>query len=191
MQPPTIINQRTLHTGRKFDYVELSLRDARTGTTHQRQLVRHPGAVVIVPMLDDGRLVLIRNHRAALNQWLIELPAGTLEPGEAPEACAARELTEETGYQADYVKSLGQFYTSPGLSDELMRVVGATGLRSVGQKLEADECIEVMPTALSTALELIAKGHLCDGKSIAALMLAFQKGFIKPPAQGYGGGSGH
>jgi len=191
MQPPTIINQRTLHTGRKFDYVELSLRDARTGTTHQRQLVRHPGAVVIVPMLDDGRLVLIRNHRASLNQWLIELPAGTLEPGEAPEACAARELTEETGYQADYVKSLGQFYTSPGLSDELMRVVGATGLRSVGQKLEADECIEVMPTALSTALELIAKGHLCDGKSIAALMLAFQKGFIKPPAQGYGGGSGH
>lgn len=165
------------------------MRNPASGTTHQRQFVRHPGAVVVVPVLDDGRLILIRNHRAAVNQWLIELPAGTLGPGEDPTRCAGRELIEETGYEAGELKPLGQFYTSPGLSDELMRVVGARGLRNVGQKLEEDECIEVMPTAISTALELIAKGHLIDGKTIAALMMAFQRGFLTPPAPSGGPGA--
>jgi ADP-ribose pyrophosphatase len=182
MNPPTLINQKTLHSGVKFDYVELSLRNPQTGATHQRQFVRHPGAVVVVPVLDDGRLVLIRNHRAAVNQWLIELPAGTLEPGEDPVRCGARELVEETGYEAGEVKLLGQFFTSPGLSDELMRVVGARGLRLVGQKLEADECIEVSPTGVGATLEMIAAGHIADAKTIAGLMLAFQKRFVAMPA---------
>ncbi len=115
---PTITARRTLHHGRKFDYEQLTVR-APSGKEHTRELVRHPGAVVIVPLLETpkGRcLVLIRVYRASLDALAWECCAGTLEKDEHPALCAGRELVEETGYQARTVTELARFHTSPGLS---------------------------------------------------------------------------
>src|SRR5437867_5841802 len=133
-----------LHRGRKFDLEMVEL-PGPGGRTLKREVVRHPGAVVILPILDPGRLVLIRNQRPALGKEIWELPAGTLDPGEAPEACAKRELIEETGYKAASLTPLGRFYTSPGFSDELMFAYAAAGLTHVGQALEEDEHLTVHP----------------------------------------------
>jgi ADP-ribose pyrophosphatase len=152
------------------------------GKTLVRQSVRHPGAAAILPILEQpGRepaIVLIRNWRISVQQWLYELPAGTLEPGEDPAVCAARELEEETGYQAQAIRPLCRFYTSPGLSDELMWAYVATGLRPVGQKLEADEWVTVHPTPARDVLGLIDSGEITDGKSILMLSMAAQRGLI-------------
>jgi len=170
---------RTLiHKGRKFDFELLEFAGS-DGRLHRREVVRHPGAVVILPILDPHRIILIRNHRPSVDKALYELPAGTLEKGEAPEACAGRELIEETGYQAATVKPLGRFYTSPGLSDELMTAFAAAGLTYQGQRLEADERITVEPVPVARALEMIDKGDLVDGKSILTLLLAVRKGLLK------------
>jgi ADP-ribose pyrophosphatase len=136
-----------------------------------REVVRHPGAVLIVPRLDGDRLALVRNYRVAVMQRLWELPAGTLEPGEPPEIAAARELEEETGYRAARIEHLGDFYTSPGFCDELMRVYTAEKLEFVGQRLEPHEDIEVGVVTVDEALAMIDDGRIIDGKTIAALYL--------------------
>src|SRR3954468_11141675 len=99
-----------------------------SGKTKTREIVRHPGACVIVPLLDDGRVCLIRNWRIAVGQTLIELPAGTLEPPEPPEETANRELIEETGYRAKQIQFLQAFFLSPGILDEKMHLYVAQGL---------------------------------------------------------------
>ena len=121
---------------------------------------------------------MIRNHRAAVGRELWELPAGTLEPGEAPEKTAARELEEETGYRPGRVEKLGEFYTTPGLTDELMRAYVATDLVAAGQKLEAGERIEAEVVPAARVMELVDSGELMDGKSLAALWLAGRKGLL-------------
>lgn len=135
-----------------------------------RHAVVHPGAVVILPLLSDGRIVLIRNWRFAIEKHLWELPAGTLEAGEDPDLCAARELEEETGYRAARLRSLGRFYTAPGICTELMHAYLADGLEPVGQKLEADEQITVEPMAPARVRALMESGELCDAKSMICLM---------------------
>jgi ADP-ribose pyrophosphatase len=145
----------------------------------EREVVRHPGAVVIVPVRDDRQVVLIRNRRIALGgASLLECPAGTLEPGEDPSVCASRELVEETGYKAATVRPLGWFYTTPGLTDEKMYAFAATGLTAVGQDLEEDEniVVEVMPER--EALQAITSGDLRDAKSMLALLLAERAGVL-------------
>src|SRR5262245_55411209 len=99
IQPLTEVSRRVLHKGRKFNFEIVSVRSA-SGKQIEREVVRHPGAVVIVPVLDNGDVVMIRNRRIAIGDWILEFPAGTLEPPELPEKCAARELIEETGYKA-------------------------------------------------------------------------------------------
>jgi len=136
-----------------------------------REVVRHPGAVLIVPRLDGDRLALVLNYRVAVNKRLWELPAGTLEPGESPETAAGRELEEETGYRAAVIAHLGDFYTSPGFSDELMRVFTADELEFVGQRLEPHEDIEVGVVTVDEAMAMIDDGRIIDGKTIAALYL--------------------
>jgi ADP-ribose pyrophosphatase len=136
-----------------------------------REVVRHPGAVLIVARLDGDRLALVRNYRVAVMQRLWELPAGTLEPGEPPEIAAGRELEEETGYRAARIEHLGDFYTSPGFCDELMRVYTAEKLEFVGQRLEPHEDIEVGVVTVDEALAMIDDGRIIDGKTIAALYL--------------------
>jgi ADP-ribose pyrophosphatase len=176
--------RRLLHRGKKFDFEILTLRDAR-GNVIEREVVRHPGAVVIVPVLDRGpdgqagpHIVLIRNRRIAVGQTLLECPAGTLEPPEPPERCAARELIEETGYRPATVTALGWFYTTPGLTDEKMHAFAATGLEQVGQDLEEDENITFEIVPAGRALGMIGTGELADAKSMLALILADRRGML-------------
>lgn len=137
----------------------------------QRELVVHPGAVAILPLLGPDRVVMIHNFRFSVGHELLELPAGTLEPGEDPAVCAARELEEETGYVADRIEPLCRFYTSPGFTDELMYCYVAAGLTHKGQKCEETEQIRVQPMPLTDALAACADGRILDGKTIAALQV--------------------
>jgi ADP-ribose pyrophosphatase len=176
--PFVSLRRRTIHRGKKFDFEVVTVQWPG-GRTLEREVVRHPGAVVIVPVLEDGRVVLIRNDRIAAEATLYEFPAGTLEPGEAPEACARRELIEETGYEAATMEPLGWFYTTPGLTDEKMHAFAATGLRQVGQDLEEDERITVEVVSAARAMEMLDKGELVDGKSMLALLLAQRRGLLE------------
>ena len=145
------------------------------GAVIGRDVVVHPGAVVILPILADGRIVLIRNYRYTVERELWELPAGTREPDESPEETARRELEEETGYHAESVQPLVTFYTSPGVLTERMHAFVATGLVHVGQKLMADEKIKVSPIASSEARRMFVEGEFADGKTIAVLGMYFAK----------------
>lgn len=184
MQPKC--ERRLIHKGAKFDFeaVSLTLPD---GSVVSRDIVRHPGAVCIVPVLDDGRLLLIRNLRVATAGWLWEFPAGTLEPPEPPIRCAARELIEETGHRAATLTPCGTFFTSPGLSDERMYAFVATSLTPVAQNLQEDERIEVHPTPLKKVMELLDADtrpddhRLMDAKSMLTLLLALRKDLIPKP----------
>jgi len=160
----------TVHEGSLFKVEALSWTD-ENGRSMRREVVRHPGAVVIVPVLDADNVVMIRNYRIAVDDRLWEFPAGKLEKGEAPDRAAVRELEEEAGYTADSIRKLGAFYTSPGLADELMHAYLAQDLRPVGQRLEAGEDIEVSIVPLREALHMARSGALRDGKSIAALLM--------------------
>ncbi|MBX3402181.1 MAG: NUDIX hydrolase [Phycisphaeraceae bacterium] len=175
---PNIVARRTIHKGRKFDFEILTVR--QRGRETQRENVHHPGAVVVVPVLDDGRIVLIRNHRVSVGERLWECCAGTMEPPEPPETCAARELVEETGYRAATIVPLGWFYTTPGLTDERMHAFIARGLSHVGQDLEDDESIEVVALPVAQVLTMIDSGELRDAKSMAAILLAERAGLLSP-----------
>ena len=135
----------------------------------RRELVVHPGAVLVLPLLSPTRVVMIRNYRFSVGTELLELPAGTLEPPEPPIDCAARELEEETGYRAGRLESLCRFYTSPGFTNELMHVFVAHNLTATAQRPEATEQIRVAPMDLADALAATADGRIIDGKTIAAL----------------------
>ena len=136
---------------------------------HIRETVQHPGAVAILPLLDDGRVCLIRNFRTAVGQTLIELPAGTLEPPEAPEATARRELEEETGYRAETIEPLCQFFMSPGILNERMYVYLATGLTPGPTRLEEGEQIETWLVPWAEALAMADDGRIQDAKTLTAL----------------------
>lgn len=135
-----------------------------------REVVEHPGAAVILPVLDDGRILLIRNVRRTVGKVLWELPAGTLDPGETPEACAAREIEEETGYRAGTIVPLTSFYASPGILDERMHGYLATDLTPSTQNLDEDEEIQVFPIPQWQVRDMIKDHHIEDGKTIALLL---------------------
>lgn len=141
------------------------------GRAITRHLVRHPGAVVVVPQLPDGRLVMIRNYRVSVAAWLWEFCAGKLERGEDPAAAAGRELEEETGHRAASIRPLGTFYTSPGFADELMHAFVAEGLSEVPRRLEPGERITVERVRVDGLETMIRDGHVRDGKTIAAFAL--------------------
>lgn len=139
------------------------------GRLHVRETVQHPGAVVILPLLADDRVCLIRNYRPAVGQTLIELPAGTLEPAEAPLHTAIRELEEETGYRAESVQPLCQFFMSPGILNERMHLFLATGLTPGPARLEPAEQIEPWVVPRSEALAMADDGRIQDAKTLVAL----------------------
>lgn len=147
---------------------------AREGKTAVgRDIVVHPGAVVILPLLDDGRVAMIRNYRYTVEQELWELPAGTREPKEEPMETARRELIEETGYQAGEIEPLMEFYTSPGILTERMFAYVARNLTSVGQKLEDGEQITVEALTINDVHQKLISNELIDGKTIAVLSTYF------------------
>jgi len=144
--------------------------DGPDGQEIVRDVIEHPGAAVILPLLDDGRVVLIRNVRRTVGKVLWELPAGTLESGEAPEVCAAREVEEETGYRAGSIAPLTEFFASPGILNERMYGFLATDLEQTSQALDADEEIEVFPIPQWQVRDMLKDGHIEDAKTITLLL---------------------
>ena len=173
----TVIDSQEIYSG-KIVHLRVDTVRLPNGHESKREIVGHRGAVCIVPVKADGTILLVRQFRLAAGKVLLEIPAGTLEAGEDPADCAARELEEETGYAAATMVPLGRFYTSPGLSDELMWAYAASGLHSVGQKLEPDERVVVHPLEVTKALAMITSGELTDGKSIATVLLAKERGLL-------------
>lgn len=141
------------------------------GRVVQRDLIRYVAAAVVLPVLDDGSIVMIRNYRFAVDETLWELPAGILEDGERPAICAARELAEETGYTAGSIEKLGQFYPGPGTNDEVMHSFLATDLSAGKQDLERYEDITVEIVPAGQVRRMVADGRIHDGKTIATLAL--------------------
>jgi ADP-ribose pyrophosphatase len=141
-----------------------------SGGVKQREVVVHPGAVTVLPVMDDGRIVMIRNQRVAAGRELIELPAGTLEPPEPPIDCARRELIEETGYRAGTIQPICEYFTSPGICTEYMHAFVAGGLVHVGQRLQDAEHIIVEPMTMSQVLAMIREGEIADAKTIATVL---------------------
>ncbi|MEO0629348.1 MAG: NUDIX hydrolase [Planctomycetota bacterium] len=175
-------SERLIHRGRKFDFA-VATTIGRSGRPIEREVVRHPGAVILVPLLESNNergpeLLFVRQHRVATGSRILELPAGTLEHGENPFGCAARELEEETGFQAATVRTLGRFYPSPGMSDEVMHAFVATELTETEPAPEDDEDIEVVRVGMNEVAQLIAAGDLADGKSLAAIALGVSQGVL-------------
>ena len=163
------MRRRSIFKGRK---IELVLDDVTlpNGAAVERELVLHPGAVVIVPVVCPGVILLLRQYRHVVGGYLYELPAGTLEADEPPETCAARELAEETGRRAGSLRELTAFWSSPGILREKMHLFLAEDLEEVGQSLEADEMIEVQELALADAVEMVHDGRIIDAKTIVGVL---------------------
>jgi nudix-type nucleoside diphosphatase (YffH/AdpP family) len=147
-----------------------------SGREAVREVVEHSGAVAIVAVDREGRVLLVRQHRYATGRSLLELPAGTLERDEEPEACAARELEEETGFRPGRLQRLGGFFVSPGYSTEYIQAYLAADLRPGSAGGDYDEEIEVVALPLAEVLRLAEAGELEDAKSLAALLLYLRLG---------------
>ncbi len=171
---PQRIGSRRGYDGRLLS-VDVETLEAPDGRRFDLELIRHPGAAAVVPLLsgansEDPAVLLLRQFRYAAGGTLWEIPAGVLEPGEAPLACARRELSEETGATADTIEHLTTFFTTPGFTDEQIHLFVATGIRVGEPDHEHDEFIEVRAVPLSVALSMIRDGEIVDGKSIVALL---------------------
>jgi ADP-ribose pyrophosphatase len=161
--------RQLVHRGRKIE-VHLDVTELPDGTAIRRDVIVHPGAVVVLPLLDGDRVCLLRNHRFILGETLWEVPAGTLEPGEAPEAAAIRELAEETGYSAGRWLKLGEGYSSPGCLSEKMHLFVASDLTPGPMRPENDEQLEPHAVAWADALRWTTDGTIRDLKTIAVLL---------------------
>jgi ADP-ribose pyrophosphatase len=166
-----VIDKQLLYTGQKLRLEVHHLEDEISGRRIKREIVVHPGAVVILPFLDAETILLIRNRRYAVGQILIELPAGTLERNEDPINCAGRELLEETGHLAGRLTPLRTFFTSPGIMSEKMYSYAAYDLEPQQRALEEGEDIELVSASFDQAIQMIHDGQIQDGKSIATLLL--------------------
>lgn len=148
------------------------------GQTYAREVLRHPGAVVLLPILDDDHIVMIRNRRPTIDETLLELPAGTREPDEAPEATAIRELIEEAGYEAKQLRLLHEFYSAPGISDEVMWLYEASSLRHVGAEPEAVEAIQPAILSRDEVRRMLRAGEIRDGKTLVGIYAWLMSGEV-------------
>ncbi len=170
----TLLSSTRGYSGRvvNLDLDQVRFPDGSTGTL---EMLRHPGASAVAPFIDDPadenpRVLLIRQFRHAADGYIWEVPAGRLDPGEAPEACARRELEEETGMVAQRLEHLTTIYTTPGFTDEKIHLFLAQGLGAGRQDREADEFLELKEVRWREVLELIRRGEISDGKTLSCLM---------------------
>jgi ADP-ribose pyrophosphatase len=177
----SLLKADRIYTGRVLNLDQDSVRFP-DGSTGQLEMIRHPGAAAVLPFLEDPSgpdplVILIRQFRHATDGFIYEVPAGRLDPGESPEECAARELVEETGYQASRFDRLTTIYTTPGFTDERIHLFLATGLKPGPPKREADEFLELHQFKWSEVLQLVRSGKVVDGKTLSAIM--FVQCFVK------------
>jgi len=142
------------------------------GRSVELDIIRHPGASAVVPFVSDRDVLLIRQYRHAAGGTILEVPAGKLDPGDTPNACAHRELEEEAGMRSGRMVALGSVLTTPGFTDEVIHLYAAFDLVDVGTRHEPDEVIEVLRMSLDEALDLVWNGELRDAKSALALLHA-------------------
>ena len=162
------ISSRRIYDGKilNFRVDEVSIENGKVAT---REIVEHRGAAAIVPILEGGNVILVRQYRYAVSSELLEIPAGTLEPGEEPKDCAKRELEEETGYTCQSIAKMLECFVAPGYSTEKIHIYLAKGLTKTQTRLEEDEKITIETVPFETALAKIRSGEIQDAKTIAGL----------------------
>ena len=165
------VERKGIYDGR---IVRLSLDTVRLPNGHvtEMELIRHPGAAAIVPIDAQGRVILVRQYRYAAGEWLLEVPAGKLDPDETPEDCARREVEEEIGFRPESIHPLGWIFTTPGFTDERIWLYLATELTETRANLEPDELLSVRRFSMDEAIELAGRGEIHDAKTICALFRA-------------------
>ncbi|UOQ85935.1 NUDIX hydrolase [Gracilibacillus salinarum] len=171
LQSETIFNGKVI----SLQIDEVALPD---GKTSKRELIKHPGAVAIIPVTKDNKIVFVKQYRKALEKTIIEIPAGKLEPGEKPEVTAIRELQEETGYTTEHLIYVTSFYTSPGFADEIIYLYQTETLSKLEQPLETDEdeFVELIELTLEEAEALVESEEIHDAKTAYALLYVKLKG---------------
>ena len=169
IKPELTVRSETLFSGQLFD-VRRDTVSLPNGETTTREIAVHPEVIAVLPITDDGRLVLVRQFRKAAERVLLELPAGGVDPGESSEEAVRREMEEETGYRVGSLKLLSSFYTSPGYTTELMHLYEATDLEA-GEPTEETDQIEVVLMTLDEALQRIGSDEVADAKTILGLLM--------------------
>ncbi|GAE30964.1 NUDIX hydrolase [Halalkalibacter hemicellulosilyticus] len=170
------LNEKTIKTTEiyKGKIIDLQLEEVELpdGRTSIREVIKHPGAVAVLPIKEDGKLVLVRQYRKALQKSIIEIPAGKLEENEEPKLAAMRELEEETGYKTNSLTFIGSFYTSPGFADELIHLYVTRDLEVGQSQTDEDEFIDVLEIDLQEAEKLIEEQKIHDAKTMYAIQYA-------------------
>jgi len=170
LKPEIGLSEEIVYDGKLIKVVKEMVR-LPDGRERPREIVRHPGAVALVPVDKEGNLLLVRQYRRAAGKVLLEIPAGTREPGEDAEKCAQRELREEIGYNAGKIEHMGGFYSAPGFCTEYLECYLLTDLTEGRDDADDDEDIEVVSLSAEDALEAIRSGEICDAKSIAGILM--------------------
>ena len=164
-----ILKSKILYKGKVFDH-QVDEIEYESGNKGIREIAIHPGGAVVVPIKDDGKVILVNQFRYTFQKTLIELPAGKLDKGEDPLVCATRELEEETGYKAKEIKKLGEIYTAPGYCTEILHIYSAKGLTPGNHNREEGEHgMEILELTIIEIEEMILKGKIKDAKTIAGI----------------------
>ncbi len=177
MNEEKLLSTKHIYSGKilKFDLDTVALPNGRTT---ELEILRHPGASAVVPLKDDGTVILIRQLRHAVGGFIYEIPAGKLDPQEDPRDCAARELEEEVGYRAGHLELLTSIWTAPGFTDEVIHIFQGTNLEVGKQNLDQDEVLEIVEWPIEKAISKIQDGTIRDAKTIIGLQMVFwQKKF--------------
>lgn len=167
-----LIEEKVLCKGKRVVLAERTYK--HKGSTFKRDIVKFGQSVAITPLKENGSIVLVKQFRAPINSWILEVPAGRIEPHENPEETAHRELAEEIGYKAEKLTKLASICMSPGYSDEVLHIYLAEGLKHVGRKPEPGELIEVEEIKPNEALKTILSERITDSKTLIALLLTCQ-----------------
>jgi len=170
IEKPTVLSTRPIYKGKIFDLIESEIRHG--DIQYKREIIVHNGSAVIIPVFADETVALVRQYRYAAEEFLLEIPAGTLNSDEDPKVGALRELEEEIGVKAATVEKLAEFYVSPGFLTEKMFLYLATGLSETKQNLDEDEILSIERYSFSDAFDLIDRGEIQDAKTIIALTMA-------------------
>ena len=172
----TYLEEKTIKAETVYEGTFLTLKRDKillpNGNTSTREWIKHPGAVCCVPILPNGKIVLIRQYRYAVKEEMIEIPAGKLDQNEIPEKCALRELEEEIGYRANKLTLLANIHPAVGFTNEKMWLYLAEGLVKTKQSLDADEFLSLFPTKLNKAVDMVWSGKITDVKTIIGILWA-------------------